>query len=124
MSARCRARGCRQSSTFVIQVARKTRALCREHAQMVLNGEKIELKPYRQPGVEPNPRTFCLNRRVDESGISGVGTVAEGVEFTDGTVCMRWLTETQTTVLFDSIEDVRKIHGHGSTTKVVWTEEI
>lgn len=91
---------------------------------MVLDGERIELKPYRQPGMEPSPRTFHLNRKVDESGISGVGTVAEGVEFTDGTVCMRWLTETQTTVLFDNIGDVRKIHGHGSTTQVVWTEEI
>jgi hypothetical protein len=123
MSRRCRARGCRQSGSFVIQIARKTRVLCKEHAQMVVNGEPVVLKPYRQPGVEPTPRTFVLDRKVDESGISGIGIVAEGVEFTDGTVCLRWLTETQTTVLFDSLQDVKKIHGHGSTTQVRWTEE-
>lgn len=110
-------------AVVVMVVGRKTRALCRDHAQMVLDGLKVELKPFRQPGVEPTPRTFALDRRIDGSGISGVGIVAEGVEFTDGTVCLRWLTETQTTVLFDNIGDLRKIHGHGATTQVRWLDE-
>ena len=35
-------------------------------------------------------RTFRLIRDEDPTGISGTGSVAEGVEFDDGTVAMRW----------------------------------
>src|SRR4051794_16547249 len=34
---------------------------------------------------------FELHRDQDISGVSGVGVVAEGVAFTDGTVALRWL---------------------------------
>lgn len=121
---RCRASHCRHNGVVVMHVARHPRSLCREHAQQVLDGHKIELKPYRQPGVEPAPRCFIVDRRRDDSGVSGIGIVAEGVEFTDGTVCLRWVTETATTVLFDSMQDVRTIHGHGGTTTVRWLEEM
>ena len=65
-------------------------------------------------------RLFDLQRDVDESGISGVGVVAEGVEFTDGTVVMRWLTETPSTGLYNSIEELEAIHGHGGCSWVEW----
>jgi hypothetical protein len=35
-------------------------------------------------------RRFRLQRLEDESGVSGVGYVAEGCESTDGRVALRW----------------------------------
>ena len=122
--SRCRAARCRNKSVVVMQVARKSRALCKEHAQEVLDGNKIELKPYRMPGVEPTPRLFIIDRSKDNSGISGVGVVAEGVQYTDGTVVIRWITETATTALFDSIEDVQKVHGYRGDSVIKFLDEI
>ncbi len=67
-------------------------------------------------------RRFYLDRKIDGSGVSGVGRVAEGVEFADGTVVLRWLGRMATTVVFNSIDHVRAIHGHGGHTEVVWLD--
>ena len=64
--------------------------------------------------------TFVLRRDEDETGVSGTGVVAQGIEFSDGTVAMRWMVDLRSTAIYDSIEDVEKIHGHGGRTKVVW----
>lgn len=63
-------------------------------------------------------RLFVLVRYTDNSGVSGTGTVAEGVVFTDGHCAMRWLTETASTAFYDSIADLEKIHGHHGSTVV------
>lgn len=58
-------------------------------------------------------------RTEDETGISGTGVVAEGVEFLDGRVVIRWQTHGDShhsTVVWDSIEDALAIHGHGGKT--------
>lgn len=74
-------------------------------------------------------RRFLLQRHTDVTGISGTGTVAEGVQFTDGTVVVRWLDVEgpakergvcPTTVVFPSIEAVVALHGHGGATTVEW----
>jgi len=67
-------------------------------------------------------RRFYLQRRVDVNNISGTGRVAEGVQFSDGRVAMRWLSDTPTTTLFDDIDHLSRIHGHGGTTEVVWID--
>ena len=75
-------------------------------------------------------RTFTVIRDVDVTGISGTGVVAEGVEFSDGTVAMRWLgpiehdwgTVYPTTVLHPHIENVDNLHGHNGQTRVVWDD--
>jgi len=36
----------------------------------------------------------------------------EGVVFSDGTVCVRWLTEFRSHSLWNSLEDLEKVHGH------------
>lgn len=64
-------------------------------------------------------KAFYLQRDEDESGVSGTGIVAEGVIFTDGRCAMRWLTEIASTGLYDNIEHLKRIHGHGGKTKVV-----
>ena len=67
-------------------------------------------------------RTFVLNRTEDETGISGTGIVAEGVEFSNGKVVVAWCTENavHSVTVFNDIEEVHKIHGHGGKTQIVW----
>ncbi len=75
-------------------------------------------------------RRFNLVRTVDHTGNSGVGTVAEGVEFSDGKVTMHWVVKDKpnTTTIFDSIEDVITLHNHEGTvfaggTSVEWVDK-
>lgn len=67
-------------------------------------------------------RRFNLVRNEDETGVSGTGIVAQGVEFDDGTCSMRWLTATASTAVYNSIVDLDKIHGHGGKTVVEWID--
>jgi hypothetical protein len=69
-------------------------------------------------------RIGYLERARDKTGISGVGVVAELVEFTDGTVALRWLGRERTdgirptTVLHDDIASVLALHGHERSSRV------
>lgn len=74
------------------------------------------------PPSPTNIRRFALDRREDITGLSGTGIVAEGVRFTDGTVAMRWLTETTSTVLYHDMDDLLAIHGHQGSTTVAWLD--
>lgn len=76
-------------------------------------------------------RCFELIRDVDHTGISGTGTVAQGVQFDDGTVALRWLDHATpevhrtngvrpTTVIHESIGSVLALHGHAGATELVW----
>ena len=65
-------------------------------------------------------RRFRLIRHHDVSGVSGTGPVAEGVQFTDGAVALRWYPDYPTTTVWDSIESVIAIHGHQGATEVEW----
>lgn len=67
-------------------------------------------------------RTFNLQRDDDETGISGTGVVAQGVEFDDGKVVMRWLTDTASYGIYDSMADLVVIHGHGGRTYPVYID--
>lgn len=67
-------------------------------------------------------RRFVLNRKEDVSGVSGTGVVVEGVEFSDGTVALRWLGERPSLVFWKNIEDAIGIHGHNGLTIVEWID--
>lgn len=67
-------------------------------------------------------RTFTLRRDVDVSGVSGTGTVADGVVFPDGTTVMRWRGENASTVVWPNVEMAEKIHGHGGSSRIVWDQ--
>jgi len=69
-------------------------------------------------------KRFELIRFQDISGVSGAGVVAEGVQFTDGRVVMRWMTNgIHGIVIHENIENVLHIHGHNGATQIHWIDE-
>lgn len=69
---------------------------------------------------EDCPRPFALYRGEDITGVSGTGTVAHGVQFADGVTVIRWLGDTPSTVIWDSLDAAMKVHGHDGRTRIVW----
>lgn len=67
-------------------------------------------------------RRFELHRDVDHTGVSGVGVVAEGIQFADGTCVIRWKGPTASTVVWGDVTHVERIHGHGGATRVVFLD--
>lgn len=72
---------------------------------------------------KPTARLFTLERDTDVSGISGTGTVADGVVWPDGSVTVRWRGNRPSTVNWGRIEDVEAINGHGGATRIVYAAE-
>ncbi|MGH1563021.1 hypothetical protein [Mumia sp. DW29H23] len=67
-------------------------------------------------------RRFTLERTRDVSGVSGIGTVAEGVMFSDGSAVIRWRGPKSSTVVWPSIQDAMDVHGHGGATTIAWID--
>jgi hypothetical protein len=67
--------------------------------------------------------TFHLLRLDDESGVSGVGWVAEGAVFSNGWVVLVWPTGTPSLNFYASIADVEAVHGHGGRTRIVFDQD-
>lgn len=76
---------------------------------------------------------FLLIRETDVTGISGTGIVAEGIEFIDGTVVVRWLDTAvsqvpgsalvkPTTVIHADVQSVIALHGHDGATVIQWLD--
>jgi hypothetical protein len=69
------------------------------------------------------PTLFHLVRTEDETGVSGTGVVAHGIRFIDGSCAMRWIPgPAKSTAVYDSIDDLEAIHGHGGKTKVAFID--
>jgi len=68
-------------------------------------------------------RRFLLVRYEDESGVSGTGVVAEGVQFSTGRCVLAWVTRYQSLAIYNHIEEIREIHGHDGKTHVSWLDE-
>lgn len=68
------------------------------------------------------PLRFYLNRRVDDSGISGTGPVAYGVLWDNGKVTLKWAEPHGSVAVWDSIESMLEIHGHAGHTVVEWID--
>lgn len=64
-------------------------------------------------------KLFHLYRREDITGVSGTGPVVEGVEFTNGWCAIRWISNKSTLCFYQSLDDVKVIHGHGGRTELV-----
>jgi hypothetical protein len=67
-------------------------------------------------------RRFVVDRLEDVSGVSGTGIVCEGVEFSDGVVAIRWKIGLKSTAIYDSMHDLRAIHGHDGKTQIIWLD--
>lgn len=75
------------------------------------------------PGGERMTRRFQLERLNDVSGVSGVGIVADGVQWPDGKVTVRWRGPRPSTVCWDGMADVVAVHGHQGATRVLWLDD-
>jgi len=69
-------------------------------------------------------RRFELRRHAAPTGVSGTGTVAEGVEFSDGRVALAWMGGWPTSIVWHErgMASVMHVHGHGDATEVVWVD--
>ncbi|WP_202873179.1 hypothetical protein [Kribbella capetownensis] len=71
--------------------------------------------------MQRQARLFRLVRHADVSGVRGTGTLAEGVEWSDGTVALRWRGRWPGTSTWDGgIEALLAVHGAGGRTQVHW----
>ena len=61
-------------------------------------------------------------RIADSSGVSGLGEVAEGVEFTSGKAVLSWITKLRSVAIYDSMEELVAIHGHEGDTIIEWID--
>jgi len=68
-------------------------------------------------------RRFLLVRDRDLTGVSGIGIVAEGAEFTSGLAVMRWLREPYAVGVFQSVADLIAIHGHEGATHIHFLDQ-
>jgi len=68
-------------------------------------------------------RRFHLMRKEDVHGKSGTGLVAEGIEFSDGAVVIKWLSQYWGVNVFLNIHEVKHLHGHEGKSRVVWIDK-
>jgi hypothetical protein len=76
--------------------------------------------PRRLPPGRGQISTFHLLRLADESGVSGIGWVAEGAVFSNGWVVLVWPTGTPSLNFYPSIDAVEAVHGHGGLTRIIF----
>ena len=78
-------------------------------------------------------RCFTLHRCEDETGVSGTGVVAWGVQWPDGSVSLRWIGATPSFINYEGVDGsavrqaihhVQRVHGHNGKTVVRWREVI
>lgn len=67
-------------------------------------------------------RRFVLIRDEDETGISGTGLVAFGVLFPDGNAVTRWNSDVAQTCVWNHIDELEAVHGHGGRTRIEWID--
>ena len=64
-------------------------------------------------------KLFELRRKIDISGVSGIGTVAQGVIFDNGKVALTWLTPFTSVTVYENLNHVIAVHGHDGATQIV-----
>lgn len=76
---------------------------------------EVTALPMRERGAA----LWRLMRDDDATGVSGTGHVADVVLWQDGKAAVHWRTATTSTAIYDSFDDLLKIHGHGGRTRLV-----
>lgn len=77
-------------------------------------------KAPKSPLITPRARKFKMIRNEDETGISGTGIVAEGIEFSNGICAICWLTPMSSVAIYQNSCQLEAIHGHGGRTTLVF----
>jgi hypothetical protein len=67
-------------------------------------------------------RRFLVERDEDVSGISGTGVVAEGIQFSDGSVVLRWRGAHSSTVVWATVSAAHAVHGHDGRTRFTFLD--
>ena len=67
-------------------------------------------------------RRFVLDRDDDLTGTSGTGIVAEGVQFSNGSVVIHWLSQLEAVHVYANALVLETLHRHVGGTKVVWVD--
>lgn len=69
-------------------------------------------------------KRFYFLRNEDESGVSGTGIVATGVEFPSGQVTIEWSASPVKSITFyPNVEAAISIHSHGGKTVLKWIDQ-
>ncbi len=68
-------------------------------------------------------RRFNLIRKEDMHDKSGVGLVAEGCEFENGAIALKWTSQYWSGTWFLNIQELKHLHGHNGKTKVSWVDK-
>ncbi len=104
-----------------------TKKVPRVHVPVVPRADaapKVKSMPKKTsaPAAQSAMRRFVLNREVDSTGTSGIGVVAEGVQFSNGQVVIHWLSQLEAINVYANAVVLEKLHGHGGNTSVVWMD--
>jgi hypothetical protein len=70
-------------------------------------------------------RIFKMVRNGDETGVSGTGVVADGIEFPNGMVSVCWRSKTPSVNVYRSFVEFKHVHidAHPSNdTEIKWAE--
>ncbi len=67
-------------------------------------------------------RRFVLDRSFDATGTSGVGIVAEGVQFSSGHVVIHWLSQLEAINVYGNAMVLEQLHGHNGNTVITWLD--
>ena len=84
-----------------------------EQKEEILSLKTEDLMPQPPPKRAPRGiRTFTVARQSDETGVSGIGVIIEGVEYATGQVVIHWLFPPPRggIAIFDSLDDFFKVH--------------
>ena len=68
-------------------------------------------------------RRFQLHRKDDETGVSGTGVVAEGIQFSNNECVLVWLSKRSSIGIYTHLADIDHIHGHEGKTRIVWIDD-
>jgi hypothetical protein len=88
--------------------------------KLISETETTETETSHQPN--PDFKRFYLKRDKDISGVSGVGYVAEGIQFSNGTCVLYWLGVTSCISMWHSVYEMLKVHGHNGATIIEWVD--
>jgi len=69
-------------------------------------------------------KRFYLVRYEDESGVSGVGVIAEGILFSNWMCILNWLTEHRSQGIYRNPDEMMAIHGHDGRTVLVFVDDV